>query len=181
MSDAAGASSRSEKSADAFRTISEVSQDLDVPQHVLRFWETKFSQVKPLKRAGGRRYYRPEDISLLRCIRDLLYADGFTIRGVQKRLREKGVKGLVSEMQAGGEAPVSAVEPAHVPAQPATPGVAPAPAVEAPKVSIDELRGSDPAPSQAQPAVAKNKAALGAVKEELESILQDVRTARRSS
>jgi DNA-binding transcriptional MerR regulator len=76
------------KSAAAFRTISEVSEELDVPQHVLRFWETKFSQVRPLKRGGGRRYYRPEDIDLLRRIRKLLYTDGFTIKGVQKLLRE---------------------------------------------------------------------------------------------
>lgn len=76
------------KSHAAFRTISEVSDDLDVPQHVLRFWETKFTQVKPLKRGGGRRYYRPEDVDLLRRIRELLYTDGYTIKGVQKLLRE---------------------------------------------------------------------------------------------
>ena len=76
------------KSAAAFRTISEVAEDLDVPQHVLRFWETKFSQVRPLKRGGGRRYYRPEDVSLLRRIRDLLYSEGYTIKGVQRLLRE---------------------------------------------------------------------------------------------
>ena len=76
------------KSAAAFRTISEVSQKLEVPQHVLRFWETKFAQVRPLKRGGGRRYYRPEDIALLRRIRDLLYGDGYTIKGVQRLLRD---------------------------------------------------------------------------------------------
>lgn len=76
------------KSAAAFRTISEVSQQLEVPQHVLRFWETKFVQIRPLKRGGGRRYYRPEDIALLRRIRDLLYGDGYTIKGVQRLLRE---------------------------------------------------------------------------------------------
>ena len=76
------------KSAAAFRTISEVSQDLDVPQHVLRFWESKFTPVRPLKRGGGRRYYRPEDVDLLRRIRNLLYADGYTIKGVQRLLRE---------------------------------------------------------------------------------------------
>lgn len=80
------------KSASAFRTISEVSEHLDVPQHVLRFWETKFSQVKPMKRGGGRRYYRPEDVELLRRIRKLLYSDGYTIKGVQKLLREGAVK-----------------------------------------------------------------------------------------
>ncbi len=83
---------RTGKSAAAFRTISEVSTDLDVPPHVLRFWESKFAQVKPLKRGGGRRYYRPEDIDLLRSIRELLYTEGYTIKGVQKLLREGGAK-----------------------------------------------------------------------------------------
>jgi len=82
------ASRRPQKSDAAFRTISEVSEDLDVPQHVLRFWESRFPTIKPLKRGGGRRYYRPEDVQLLRRIRDLLYKDGYTIRGVQKLLRE---------------------------------------------------------------------------------------------
>ncbi len=76
------------KSAAAFRTISEVSTELDVPQHVLRFWESKFTPVRPLKRGGGRRYYRPEDVDLLRRIRNLLYTDGYTIKGVQRLLRE---------------------------------------------------------------------------------------------
>lgn len=83
------------KSASAFRTISEVSVELDVPQHVLRFWETKFPQIKPLKRGGGRRYYRPDDVELLRRIQILLYQDGYTIKGVQKLLREsRGLAGL---------------------------------------------------------------------------------------
>src|SRR6201999_4073771 len=80
------------KSAEAFRTISEVSEELDVPQHVLRFWESRFAQIKPVKRAGGRRYYRPEDVDLLRGIRALLYSDGYTIRGAQKILRERGIR-----------------------------------------------------------------------------------------
>jgi len=80
------------KSPEAFRTISEVSVELDVPQHVLRFWEGRFAQIKPTKRAGGRRYYRPEDVDLLRGIRTLLYSDGYTIKGVQKLLREKGAR-----------------------------------------------------------------------------------------
>ena len=79
------------KSVDAFRTISEVAGELDLPQHVLRFWETKFSQVKPMKRGGGRRYYRPEDVALLRHVRSLLYDEGYTIKGVQKLLRQGGV------------------------------------------------------------------------------------------
>ena len=88
------------KSAGAFRTISEASLYLDVPQHVLRFWESKFSQVSPLKRGGGRRYYRPEDVQLLERIRDLLYVDGFTIKGVQRLIRERGVKALLSNADA---------------------------------------------------------------------------------
>jgi DNA-binding transcriptional MerR regulator len=79
-----------EKSPDAFRTISEVAEHLDVPQHVLRFWETRFSQIKPLKRGGGRRYYRPDDVDLLRGIRHLLYGEGYTIKGVQRILKEEG-------------------------------------------------------------------------------------------
>jgi DNA-binding transcriptional MerR regulator len=81
---------RTRKSADAFRTISEVADELHVPQHVLRFWETKFPQVRPLKRGGGRRYYRPEDVILLRRVADLLYTQGYTIKGVQRLLREGG-------------------------------------------------------------------------------------------
>ena len=80
------------KSPDAFRTISEVAEDLDLPQHVLRFWETRFPQIKPLKRGGGRRYYRPEDVVLLRRIRQCLYQDGYTIKGVQRLLREGALK-----------------------------------------------------------------------------------------
>ena len=82
-----GAPRRAAKSAAAFRTISEVATELDVPPHVLRFWESKFPQIKPLKRGGGRRYYRPEDVELLRRIKELLYTNGYTIKGVQKLLR----------------------------------------------------------------------------------------------
>ena len=84
------------KSPEAFRTISEVSKDLSLPQHVLRFWETKFAQIKPIKRGGGRRYYRPEDIELLKGIKYLLYNDGYTIRGVQKVIKENGAKKIIS-------------------------------------------------------------------------------------
>ena len=83
------------KSPEAFRTISEVSKDLSLPQHVLRFWETKFVQIKPIKRGGGRRYYRPEDVDLLRGIKNLLYNDGYTIRGVQKVIKENGSKNIL--------------------------------------------------------------------------------------
>ncbi len=84
--------SSQDKSPDAFRTISEVAEDLDLPQHVLRFWETRFSQIKPLKRGGGRRYYRPDDVELLKGIRHLLYGEGYTIKGVQRILKEQGPK-----------------------------------------------------------------------------------------
>jgi DNA-binding transcriptional MerR regulator len=98
---------RIEKSADAFRTISEVADELEVPQHVLRFWETKFAQIRPLKRGGGRRYYRPEDIDLLRAIRGLLYDKGYTINGVQNLIREGGLKladgEVVPDMPVPGE------------------------------------------------------------------------------
>src|ERR1700743_3105614 len=92
----------SEKSPDAFRTISEVALELDVPQHVLRFWEGRFAQIKPVKRAGGRRYYRPEDIDLLRGIRALLYSDGLTIRGVQKILKDRGPRHVAESGRGAG-------------------------------------------------------------------------------
>src|SRR5512145_816579 len=88
----AGAGSAMSKAQEAFRTISEVADELGVPKHVLRFWETKFPQVRPLKRGGGRRYYRPEDVDMLRRIRSLLYEAGYTIKGVQRLLREGGLK-----------------------------------------------------------------------------------------
>ena len=110
------------KSPDAFRTISEVATDLDVPQHVLRFWESRFTQIKPVKRAGGRRFYRPDDVDLLRGIRALLYSDGLTIRGVQKLLKERGLR-YVAGVGRGGESMVVekiviVEKPASMPAQP---------------------------------------------------------------
>ena len=96
------------KAPDAFRTISEVAEALDLPQHVLRFWETRFTQIQPMKRGGGRRYYRPEDIDLLRGIRILLYSEGFTIRGVQRLLRENGVGFVAAVGQTGTAPPMSA-------------------------------------------------------------------------
>jgi DNA-binding transcriptional MerR regulator len=94
-----------DKSPDAFRTISEVAEDLDVPQHVLRFWESRFSQIRPMKRGGGRRYYRPDDIDLLRGIRHLLYGQGYTIRGVQRILREQGPRFVQAVWQDGAPQP----------------------------------------------------------------------------
>lgn len=118
---------RVEKAAGAFRTISEVADDLEVPQHVLRFWETKFPQIKPMKRGGGRRYYRPEDVDLLRAIRGLLYDQGYTIKGVQKLIREGALRlgpdGPEIDGQGGPQAALAAamgaggpVEDGHHPA-----------------------------------------------------------------
>ncbi|MEW6451638.1 MAG: MerR family transcriptional regulator [Pseudomonadota bacterium] len=110
-----------EKAPDAFRTISEVADELDVPQHVLRFWESRFPQIRPMKRAGGRRYYRPEDVDLLRGIRHLLYGEGYTIRGVQRILREQGPRFVQSVWQPGAAQPVlqpdedAAAEPEQLP------------------------------------------------------------------
>ncbi len=104
------------KSKEAFRTISEAAGELDVPQHVLRFWETRFTQIKPMKRAGNRRYYRPEDVKLLEVIRHHLYDDGYTIKGVQKLLKEKGVRSVLADWSDSNEAletvAVSAPKPA---------------------------------------------------------------------
>jgi DNA-binding transcriptional MerR regulator len=94
-----------EKSPEAFRTISEVAEELDVPQHVLRFWESRFHEIRPMKRGGGRRYYRPQDVDLLRGIRQLLYGEGYTIRGVQRVLREQGHRFVQSVWQAGAPQP----------------------------------------------------------------------------
>lgn len=98
---------RVDKSPDAFRTISEAADELDLPQHVLRFWETRFAQIKPLKRGGGRRYYRPDDVQLLRGIRFLLYEQGFTIKGVQKILKDQGVRHVIQIGETGAIEPVA--------------------------------------------------------------------------
>lgn len=135
MAETADDGRRHGKSASAFRTISEVAADLDVPPHVLRFWETKFAQVKPLKRGGGRRYYRPEDVDLLRGIRELLYTDGYTIKGVQKLLRSGGVKSLL-----GAEPPAEA--PPEVSAEPESPPAAPVAAAPSSADLSDDKRAA---------------------------------------
>ena len=101
-----------DKAPDAFRTISEVADDLDIPQHVLRFWETRFAQIKPMKRSGGRRYYRPDDVDLLKGIRRLLYSEGYTIRGVQRILKEHGVKSVQGLADATAAVSFGAIEEA---------------------------------------------------------------------
>lgn len=116
------------KSAEAFKTISEVAQELDVPKHVLRFWEAKFPHIRPMKRGGGRRYYRPNDVELLRGICRLLHQDGYTIKGVQRIMREQGVEGV----KRFGTAP-PASEPETARPTRSTPGRRGAPAAEAPR------------------------------------------------
>jgi DNA-binding transcriptional MerR regulator len=100
-----------DKAPEAFRTISEVADELNLPQHVLRFWETRFQQIKPLKRGGGRRYYRPDDVDLLRGIRYLLYGEGYTIRGAQRILKDHGIKFVTNVWRAGAPQPTRAAEP----------------------------------------------------------------------
>ncbi len=105
-----------DKAPEAFRTISEVADELEVPKHVLRFWEAKFAHLKPMKRGGGRRYYRPEDVALLRGIRFLLYDDGYTIRGVQKILREHGPRFVMDHMRlAEDNEPAESIPPPEIP------------------------------------------------------------------
>lgn len=165
LDDAAGAS-RLKKAPHAFRTISEVADELHVPQHVLRFWETRFSQVRPLKRGGGRRYYRPDDIELLRRISDLLYVQGYTIKGVQRMLREGGDAGApyaATPAEAAGEsdpflhdssAPeeTPAVEASAIDAAPATvesaeAGIVVESVVESVTVVMVEAESAEPAPA----------------------------------
>lgn len=151
-----------DKSPDAFRTISEVAGDLDLPQHVLRFWETRFSQIRPLKRGGGRRYYRPDDVDLLKGIRHLLYGEGYTIRGVQRILKEEGVRFVMEVWREGAAQPSSLGGRGHgdddgddetIAASRHDPGFAP-------PVAIERFREADEAgetevPSSFAPAVAE--------------------------
>ncbi|HXP05937.1 MAG TPA: MerR family transcriptional regulator [Stellaceae bacterium] len=156
MSDAAETPSgrRANKRAAVFRTIGEVAEDLDLPAHVLRFWESKFPQLKPLKRGGGRRYYRPEDIALLSRIRQYLYQEGYTIRGVQK---------LLSEGVIGATGSIEAVEPSLFP-------LAPIPAREAPRPARSARRVVAPAPAASRSPA--KRAALEEARRELTAALE---------
>jgi DNA-binding transcriptional MerR regulator len=131
---------RPKKAPNAFRTISEVADELHIPQHVLRFWETKFPQVKPLKRGGGRRYYRPDDIALLRQISDLLYIQGYTIKGVQRLLREGGGKlsDDIPPPSADEQEAAEAERAATLPTEPELPmpGLAPAAAATVARINV---------------------------------------------
>lgn len=134
------------KSPDAFRTISEVAEDLDLPQHVLRFWETRFTQIKPMKRGGGRRYYRPDDIDLLRGIRHLLYGEGYTIRGVQRILKEQGPRFVIG----AGRGELSVEQPPEAEkTAPAKSGKRAAkPRVEPTFAAAARTRSADPEPEE---------------------------------
>ena len=142
---------RANKRAAVFRTIGEVAEDLDLPAHVLRFWESKFPQLKPLKRGGGRRYYRPEDIALLSRIRQCLYQEGYTIRGVQKLLAEGTLGVVVAEVPEPSLFPLSSMPQQRVAPRPArsarraaqepAPPPGPAGPSEAQRVALEEARG----------------------------------------
>jgi len=162
-----------DKAPDAFRTISEVAQELDVPQHVLRFWESRFREIRPMKRGGGRRYYRPDDVALLRGVRHLLYGEGYTIRGVQRLLREQGVRFVQSIWQPG------APQPGPPSAEDADLADEPAAADERSSSHHDNGAGRpgpvDPAPRPAAP-----PAGLGREdRQRLQAVLQDLTECRR--
>src|SRR5262245_7431561 len=128
-----GSRAAAEKAPGAFRTISEVAQELELPQHVLRFWESRFHEIRPMKRGGGRRYYRPEDLDLLRGIRHLLYGEGYTIRGVQRLLREQGVHFVQNVWQPGAPQPSRQAEEEDAGAErrlPETHGALPLPSLD---------------------------------------------------
>ena len=175
-----------DKAPDAFRTISEVADELDIPQHVLRFWESRFTQIKPLKRAGGRRYYRPDDVDLLRGIKHLLYGEGYTIRGVQRILREQGGRFVQAVWQPGAAQPAAAPEddaPAPETAQLAPDeaartlfGLLRAPSIPHADEQADAVPGADVAPppaSAASPALTRDDV------QRLQSALHELRECRR--
>ena len=182
------------KSPDAFRTISEVATDLDVPQHVLRFWESRFAQIKPVKRAGGRRFYRPDDVDLLRGIRALLYVDGLTIRGVQKILKERGVRHVAQIGRGQAPAPYAAPAPTIVVEAPAEKKpeakkrpnhlrAVPSP-MSLPFFDALDVEASPPKPAPAAPVAdtgmaAEERAKLKALLGELEGLKKGLKQARR--
>lgn len=164
--------SRSAKAPEAFRTISEVAEDLDIPQHVLRFWETRFSQIRPMKRGGGRRYYRPADVDLLKGVRQLLYGDGYTIRGVQRILKQNGTAHVVDIGRGDirAEAPdVAENEPKSIAIAPRRPRVLMSSAAEARATPATKppLVGS----SQMAPRVSLNKEQLTGLRDALSDLV----------
>jgi DNA-binding transcriptional MerR regulator len=168
-----------EKSPDAFRTITEVADDLDVPQHVLRFWETRFPQIKPLKRGGGRRYYRPDDVDLLKGIRHLLYGEGYTIKGVQRILKEDGLR-FVQGVGRGERVP-EAPRPAENARALLAPESRPERVEDSDAEEADEeplrhagpnLRSSPAAARSSAPALAPASLDLGKLREALDELLE---------
>ena len=191
-----------DKAPDAFRTISEVADDLDIPQHVLRFWETRFTQIKPMKRSGGRRYYRPDDVDLLRGIRRLLYGEGYTIRGVQRILKEHGIKSVQALIDDTSSVPSFAMidsalhEALHEPEEEGSdePDIdaedddeeaiePPAPVRRAPDIALPSLRANlTPRPPAAPMAAPRVEVAAGLRKldtAKLEAVLQDLLACRQ--
>ncbi|MDE2579341.1 MAG: MerR family transcriptional regulator [Hyphomicrobiales bacterium] len=180
-------SPETDKAPDAYRTISEVAEELDLPQHVLRFWETRFTQIRPMKRSG-RRYYRREDIELVGAIKALLYGQGYTIKGVQRLLREHGARALAAHAQGEGQAGAEENETAEasdammaeaaLAAPVAPPMMATPAAVEAPPVKT----APPPAPAQAQlplPAPVRNlREPLMALQKDVDDCLRLLRSAR---
>lgn len=132
--------SATEKSPGAFRTISEAADELDVPAHVLRFWESKFPQISPLKRAGGRRFYRPEDLALLRGIKRLLYEDGFTIKGARKFIADQGVAAVIEPIEGGVVREAAAIDAADLEAPVSIPSPSPRPPGSARRDLTDVLQ-----------------------------------------
>jgi DNA-binding transcriptional MerR regulator len=157
------------KAPEAFRTISEVADGLDVPQHVLRFWETRFTQIRPMKRGGGRRYYRPNDVDLLNGIRQLLYGEGYTIRGVQRILRDHGVAHVtaIGRGDIRAEPEGQAAREAEPEAKPEDHAAPPAPVI------ADAVPPPQPPPQSSAPALSRGDA------EELRLALTDLAAARR--
>jgi DNA-binding transcriptional MerR regulator len=165
---------KAKKAPSAFRTISEVADELHIPQHVLRFWETKFPQVKPLKRGGGRRYYRPDDITLLRRISDLLYIQGYTIKGVQRLLREGGGKLSDNIPPPTPEEREAALADANDPGEPMLPmpGLSTPAPPRRPKI---EARAAPSTTSVQDPEIARLRSLLVEVLAELEAIRDTLR------
>jgi DNA-binding transcriptional MerR regulator len=154
-----------DKAPEAFRTISEVADELEVPKHVLRFWEAKFTHLKPMKRGGGRRYYRPEDVALLRGIRFLLYNDGYTIRGVQKILREHGPRFVMDYRRIAEEQEEEQVEEA--------------PAPKIPDVAAEAAKSSSTPPREArEPRPKLDPQKLGSLIEEIEACARVLTSAK---
>lgn len=154
-----------QKGPDAFRTISEAADELGVPQHVLRFWETKFSFIRPMKRAGGRRFYRPHDLTVLAGVRDLLHKEGFTIKGVQKLYRDQGSKRLV----AGADGPVPDLVPEIAP-EAAPVAAAPTPQPPAPQ-AVMPLTGFAAIDAKARASLERNLKLLIDTKQRLDRVL----------